>query len=64
MRDRNGATGKVEAEYYVVRVAANPGQLVTATPTGRYRSSGCSAFGYGPLTLLLLAPLSLLKRRR
>ncbi|WP_156789493.1 Synerg-CTERM sorting domain-containing protein [Aminomonas paucivorans] len=64
VRDRNGVTGKVEAEYYVVRVAANPGQLVSATPTERYRSSGCSAFGYGPLALLLLAPLSLLKRRR
>ena len=65
VRDRNGVTGKMEAEYYVVRVAANPGQLVSATPTSHHRSSGgCSAFGYGPLALLLLAPLSLLKRRR
>ena len=59
-KDGNGVSGAVRTEYYLVRVAAN----APTTPTsGGGGGGGCSAFGFATLALLLLAPLSLLRRR-
>lgn len=71
-KDQNGVVSAIRTEYYLVRVAATipvatPTGAVTVSPTSAHAGGGgggCSAFGFAPMTLLLLAPLSLLRRHR